>query len=275
MLELDSGLLAYTGGRAFDPALPCVVFIHGAQLDHSVWALQSRWFAHHGFAVLAPDLPGHGHSTGPALASVEAMADALAAPLAAATPQKLLIAGHSLGSLVALELARRLPAQTAGVALLGTAFPMTVAPALLAATRDMPAEAMVSIDVWSHSPGIAAFNRRFSAPGPGFSIPGQNLRLMQRTARRHGPDVLPGDFAACNAYTAGLEAAAALSCPALFLLGEADTMTPPRAAQSLIAACRAARVVRIPGAGHDLMNEAGAATLAALRDFSSSVLLEI
>ena len=36
---------AYTGGKPFDPALPCVVFIHGALHDHSVWTLLARWFA--------------------------------------------------------------------------------------------------------------------------------------------------------------------------------------------------------------------------------------
>ena len=66
------------------PAQPTVVFIHGAQNDHSVWALQTRYFAHHGFNVLAVDLPGHGRSAGPALASVEAMADWLLAVLDAA-----------------------------------------------------------------------------------------------------------------------------------------------------------------------------------------------
>ena len=49
---------AYTGGRPFDPALPAVVFIHGAEHDHCVWALQSRYLAHHGRGVLAVDLPG-------------------------------------------------------------------------------------------------------------------------------------------------------------------------------------------------------------------------
>ena len=42
---------AATGGRAFDPAQPLVVFIHGASLDHTVWALLARWFAHHGHAL--------------------------------------------------------------------------------------------------------------------------------------------------------------------------------------------------------------------------------
>ncbi len=53
-----------TGGKPFDPSLPAVVMIHGAGFDHSTWALHSRWFAHHGYSVLAPDLPGHGRSGG-------------------------------------------------------------------------------------------------------------------------------------------------------------------------------------------------------------------
>ena len=65
----------YTGARSLDAALPAVVFIHGAGQDHSAWALQSRYFAHHGFNVLAVDLPGHGRSGGDALRSVEAIAD--------------------------------------------------------------------------------------------------------------------------------------------------------------------------------------------------------
>ena len=57
----------YTGGKAFDAALPCIVFVHGAMNDHGNFTLLARWFAHHGFCVLAPDLPGHMRSAGPAL----------------------------------------------------------------------------------------------------------------------------------------------------------------------------------------------------------------
>ena len=56
---------AYTGGKPFNADQPCVVLIHGALHDHSVWALQSRYLAHHGWSVLALDLPGHGRSAGP------------------------------------------------------------------------------------------------------------------------------------------------------------------------------------------------------------------
>ena len=65
---------AATGGRTFDAAKPLIVFLHGAGMDHTVWQLPARSFAWHGYSVLAPDLPGHGRSEGPALSSVAAMA---------------------------------------------------------------------------------------------------------------------------------------------------------------------------------------------------------
>src|SRR5688572_30211924 len=96
---------AYTGGKPFDPALPCVVFIHGALHDHSVWTLLARWFAHHGFGVLAVDLPGHGRSAPPVAQSIEALADWTLSLLDAARVQRAALVGHSMGSLIALEAA--------------------------------------------------------------------------------------------------------------------------------------------------------------------------
>src|SRR5262245_16338583 len=98
---------AASGGRNHDTALPLIVFVHGAGLDHTVWALLARWFAHRGFAVLAPDLPGHGRSAGEPLVSIGAMADWIAALIAAAGAGKATIIGHSMGALVALETAAR------------------------------------------------------------------------------------------------------------------------------------------------------------------------
>jgi len=234
--------------------------------------LQSRYFAHHGCSVLAFDLPGHMRSEGPPLATVEAMADRLCEGIVATGVTRVLVAGHSMGSLIALELARRLPDRVAGVALVAAAFPMRVSEALLAATRTDPPAALDMINVWSHSTSTAAFERKPNNPGPGFSNVWQNLRLMQRIARRDGADVLPLDFAACNSYAGGLEAAQALRCPALFVLGSQDVMTPPRAAQALINACADATVVQLADGGHSLMAERPDQVLAALKDFASRVL---
>lgn len=262
-------LYAYTGGKTFDPALPTIVFLHGGEHDHSVWILQSRYMAHHGYSVLALDLPGHMRSAGPALTTIESMAEHIAAALKACGAERLIVVGHSMGSLIALELGVLLRDKVHGVVLVATASPMQVSDVLLDATRNSTAQAMDMINVWSHSASIDAFDRKPSSPGPGFSNVWSNLRLMQRVAQRNGADVLHADFAACNAYRHGAQAAAELTCPALFILAVSDLMTPARAAQPLIDACRDATVVTLAGAGHSLMAENPDGVREALHHFAA------
>ncbi|HMM55470.1 MAG TPA: alpha/beta hydrolase [Candidatus Desulfobacillus sp.] len=258
----DTKAYAYTGGRPCDPALPAVVFIHGAANDHSVWNLQTRWFAHHGFCVLAPDLPGHGRSAGPLLATVEAQADWLLALLDAAGVAQAALVGHSMGSLIALEAAARLPQRVTKIALVGTAVPMPVSDALLAAARDDRARAEGMVNLWSHGPrGALGGNRQ-----PGHWLMGAGLRLMQRAA----PGVLFNDLSACNDYQRGAEAATALRCPALLVVGSRDLMTSPRGAAKLAASMADARTAVIEGCGHALMAEYPDAVLDALRGFMGS-----
>src|SRR5574343_1679310 len=95
----------YTGGKPFDAAKPTVVRIHGVLNDHSVWALQSRYLAHHGYNVLAVDLPGHCKSAGDAPATVEQAADFIVALLDALGIARAALVGHSWGSLIALQAA--------------------------------------------------------------------------------------------------------------------------------------------------------------------------
>jgi len=257
---------AYAGGKAFDPALPTVVFIHGAQNDHSVWGLQSRWFAHHGHNVLAVDLPGHGRSSGPALPSVEAMADWLLALLDAAGVRRALLAGHSMGSLVALEASLRAPDRVRGLAMLGTTYPMTVADSLLATARDDEDAAIDMVNIWSHS----RIAHKPSSPGPGFSVMGGSRRLMQRMSAINPDALFHTDFAACNAYANGEAAAQALRSPALFIFGARDMMTPPRSTRTLTAAIAHGKVVTVD-AGHALMAEQPDAVLDALIAFAGSL----
>jgi fermentation-respiration switch protein FrsA (DUF1100 family) len=149
-------------------------------------------------------------------------------------------------SLIALELAPGWR-PVSGVALIATSF-RELSDALLEATRAAPDAAMDMINVWSHSPSIRAYDRKPSNPGPGFSNIWQNLRLMQRIGQRE-PAALNADFVACNAYRGGAEAAAALTCPVLFVLGASDQMTPTRNARTLIDACRQPTVVMLEGSG--------------------------
>jgi len=250
---------AYCGGRAFDAALPAVAFLHGGAQDHSVWILQSRYLAHHGYGVLALDLPGHGRSGGAPLSRIADMTDWVIALLDAAGVRTAALVGHSMGSLVALDCAARHPRRVSRIALLGTAFPMRVSPALLEAARGNEPAAQYMINVWSHS----AYAHYPSNPGPGFWVIGENLRLMQRQK----PGVLHADFAACNAYADGLERAARIRCPALLLLGERDAMTPARAASDLVRAIPGAKSVVLEDCGHSLMAEKPDAVLKHLAAF--------
>jgi len=93
----DYEAYAYTGGKAFDATKPTLVFIHGVLNDHSVWILQTRYLAHHGFNVLAVDLPGHGRSGGDAPASVEEAAQFIEALLDAAGVRQAGLVGPQLG----------------------------------------------------------------------------------------------------------------------------------------------------------------------------------
>ena len=252
---------AYTGTRRFDAALPTVVFVHGAANDHSVWLLQSRYFAYHGSNVLAVDLPGHGRSGGEALRSVEAIADWLVAVLdAAGVPQAALV-GHSLGSLAVLAAAARHCGRVTKIALLGPAVPMAVSEVLLDAAKANDHVAYELINGWSHSAG----KQLGGNPVPGMWMIGHAMRLMERTR----PGVLHTDLAACHAYAGGLDAAANVRCPALLMVGARDLMAPPKSAQALIGALADARVVTLPDCGHAMMAEQPDAVLDALAAFLS------
>jgi pimeloyl-ACP methyl ester carboxylesterase len=251
---------AYNGGKPFDPALPCVVFIHGALHDHTVWTLLARWCAHHGYGVLAPDLPGHMRSAGPALESVEAMADWLLALLDAAGVEKAAWVGHSMGSLVALEAAGRVPDRAARLVMVGTAYPMKVSPTLLDLSRTDPLAAIDMVTPLSYST-LAA---KPGYPGPGVWTRGGGKALCRLVLAHQGDALLyHRDFKACDSYQGGLSAAAKVTAPASLILGLRDQMTVPKAATEIGAALKA-RVERVE-AGHVLMAEAPDAVLNALR----------
>jgi len=145
-------VFAATGGRAFSAGQPAVVMIHGAGMDHIVWALPARSLAHRGRAVLAIDLPGHGRSAGPALASIAEMAAWLVRFLDAAGIGQAALCGHSMGSLIALETAAAAPDRVTRLALLGVAARMPVHPDLLAAAKADPELAADLITSWGHGP---------------------------------------------------------------------------------------------------------------------------
>jgi pimeloyl-ACP methyl ester carboxylesterase len=261
-LQIDGKTaFAYTAAHDIEPAKRSIVFVHGAGLDHSWWGLQSRYFGYHGFNVLALDLPAHGRSAGPGLAAIGDMAHWVKKILDENTIKATAVVGHSMGALIALEFAARYPDTAEKIALIGAAYPMKVSDGFLDAARRNDQSAYDMETIWSHAAQVPLAGN----PNPGMWMYGDTLARLSRLA----PGVLHADLLACNTYAGGIEAAAELRCPALFVLGARDVMTPPRGAEDLIGRIEKSKSIRLATSGHSLMAEAPDATLDALIEFLS------
>ena len=249
---------AYTANHDVDPQKRTAVFIHGAGLDHSSFALQSRYFGYHGWNVLALDLPGHGKSAGPALTTVPAMSDWVLRLLGSAHVSRASLVGHSMGSLIAADAAARHADRVERIALIGTAYPMKVGEAFLGAAQRNEYSAFDMSTIWGHAPQVPLGGN----PNPGMWMYGDTQARLERLA----PGVLYADLKACNDFTLS----GSPKCPALFILGKRDVMTPVRAAKGLQDAIAGAKTVVVDYSGHSLMAEAPDATLDALIDFLNS-----
>ena len=261
-LEVDGRrVFAYTAAHELDPKKSTVVFVHGAGFDHSLFALQSRYFGYHGRNVLALDLPAHGRSEGPAIATVGGIADWVALVLKKLKIEKASIVGHSMGSLAALEFAARHPAQCERIALIAVGYPMKVTEPYLEAARNNDYTAFDMYTIWGHAAQVPLGGN----PNPGMWMYGDTLARLERLA----PGVLYNDLKAVNDYDKGEESAAKVKCPALMVLGRRDVMTPPKAAQSLQDRIPGCKVVTVGTSGHTLTAEAPDAVLDALIAFIS------
>jgi pimeloyl-ACP methyl ester carboxylesterase len=120
------------------------------------------------------------------------------------------------------------------------------------------------VNIFSHS----SIAHKPSCPAPGFYVMGGARRLMQRMSALNPAQLFYSDFFACHAYANGELAAAALTCPVLFLFGAKDMMTPARSTKALTSAVAHGKVVMVD-AGHSLMAEQPDAVLDALVSFAA------
>lgn len=251
-------VFAATGGKSFDPGKPTVVFIHGAGFNRTSFQLQSRWFAWHGWSVLALDLPAHGESGGDALTSVHDMADWVIAVLDAADIQKAVLIGHSLGAAVALEAGAEYPERIVKIGMIALSDAFPVHPHLLEAARDNDPHAHELMTSWGHGPKSKI--GRNSMPGM-WMVGGARALLAENR-----PNVLHADLKACDEWDTSLEAASNLKCPALLVMGTHDMMTPRKKGLTLGNAIPNCIHVTVKGSGHMMMQEAPDAVLDALID---------
>ena len=244
-----------TGGVEVDGKHPIVLLVHGAGMDRTVWNLQTRYLAHHGYTALAVDLPGHGASTGELIPSVGQMASWLSEIIEHLDMGPARVIGHSMGSLIGIELAAKSPLNVERLVLMGTALSMPVHPDLLQAASNNEVLAPDLITSWSL--GTKAHIAR--NPAPGFWMRGGSQALLSRAAN----GVIYNDLAACNSYEAG-SSPSLIECPVAIFIGEEDKMTPPTASLLLAAEIEDVELIHLGPVGHMMMSEAPAKVRPAL-----------
>ena len=252
-------VFAGTGGKPLTRDRPLVVLLHGAGMDHTVWVLQARFLAYHGFSVLAVDMPGHGRSEGSALTTIEAMAGWVAKVVAASGFDKAALVGHSMGAAVALTAAAQSPDRITKIALLGASLAMPVHQALLDSAKAGTMLAPELMTFW----GLGRTAQIGGHPTPGLWLTGAARRLIQNGV---GPS-LAADLQACTDWKGGPDATDKVRCPALVFAGAEDRMVPAKATGEMAAAIQGGEIVTIPASGHMMMLEAPDATVDALHRF--------
>ncbi len=248
-----------TGGKPFDSELPTVLFLHGSGLDHRSWALQTRWFAYHGFAVVAPDFPAHSLSRGDALTSIEQSGQWLLELLNALAIDSAHVVGHSQGFLSALELVKQKPEAVRSLSGVGTAAAIPVNQMLIDTAKQSTAKAANMMMQWGFGQSI----HMGTSPTPGMQPIAIGKHIMSNNP-------LSVDLQCCADYQAGEAVIADLDLPSLMVLADQDKMTPLKA--GLAAAEKlGAQTHIIEGFGHMLPIEAPKRVLTALRGFITDV----
>jgi len=244
-----------TGGQAFDNSKPTVVFVHGSGLDHRCWALQSRWFAFHGYSVFAPDLPGHGLSTGKPLSTIEAMGQWLVKALNTVEVSSVHLVGHSAGFLVALEAAGGLGDTLKTITAVASSTSIPVSDLLITAAESSANE---GADL------MLRFAFGLQARAGISAVPGMQPIAIARQIISGNP--LATDFKACHNYCAGESRISEINIPSHVILASEDKMTPIKFGLELASSLRA-RITQIDNSGHMLPLESPKKTLDAAKSF--------
>lgn len=239
---------AATGGKVAEgDDVPSLVLVHGAGMNGTVWQMQTRYIAHRGVRVYAVDLPGHGGSEGEPLSSIGDMGDWIISFLDAAGLDHVVLGGHSMGSLVALEAAARGPSRVNTLVLLGSAAEMPVHPDLIAAAEGNQRLAPELVTDW----GFGNISHKGGHVHPGLWAVGSAQSLLLGG----NPGVLANDLKACNVYKDALSSAKKVEAPVHLICSDEDKMTPYSNAKPLIDALADTNVTMLEKTGHMMQVE--------------------
>ena len=189
-----------------------IVLIHGSGLTHIVWSLHEQFLTSKGYSILSVDLPGHGSSEGPAIKSIEGIADWIKKLMEKLKINEISFLGHSQGCLVGLEFASRFPKLIKSLSLIAGSYELPVNPTLIEYADGGDMKSVELMMKWGYE-GVKKF------------IGGNPVQKIINSPRQV-QEGLAVDLRACNNYKNGLIAASNVICPTLCILGDKDKMVP-------------------------------------------------
>ena len=219
-----------------------IVHIHGAADCADVWSVVSDGVLERGGTMAVWDLPMHGSNTDTQPSSIEEYADWVEATLEATEATDVLLSGHSMGALIALEVAGRSNPRVGKLALSAVGHPLAVSRDLLEAAAVDAAVACDIIAKWSTTP-----EAKEAHP--------ERIARHAAHSKSLAAGVVERDLVACNSYTGAVRAAKAVAVPTVVIIAERDKMVPHHTAVPIIEALHDVESITIEGSGHALEHE--------------------
>ncbi|MDL1902092.1 alpha/beta hydrolase [Anaerolineae bacterium CFX9] len=239
--------------RRSGDARPILLLIHGAGGSRLDWSAEMRRLPN--VQCVLPDLASHGRSAAPIRQTIEEHTADMLALCDALEIEQALIAGHSMGGAIALQMALDAPNRVRGLILIGTGAHLPVNPALLEALQFSPETGKLKIMRWSAAPGT----------------PEAMVEQVNQTLRETPGEVLYAAFAAVSRFDVR-DRLAAITAPSLIVCGSRDVMTPPALSEELLERLPHARLVMIEGGGHQVINEQPAEAASAVKSWIDEVI---
>ncbi len=230
-----------TGGMDFDIKKPSILLMHGSGLTHIVWSLHEQFYTTQGYNVLSVDLPGHGNSEGPSLKSIEEISDWIKSLMNVLDIKKLIIIGHSQGSLVGIDFAARYPDLINSLVLAAGSYKMPVNQDLINYAEAGDEKAVLLMMKWGYE-GSKAF------------IGGNPVKKIINSFREIR-EVLAVDLNACNNYKGGKESLEKINCSTLCIFGDLDKMVPLEVGNKMSSMIKNAEKKVINNCGHMIIFE--------------------
>jgi len=232
---------ASDAGQGIDKSKDTIVFLHGSGLSHIVWSLTEQFFSNKEYNVLSLDLPGHGNSEGPCLESIETIADWLEKVFIKLKLDKVIIVAHSQGCLEALEYSYKYKSRLKKIVFVSASYRMPVNKDLIDLASNGDSEAVKLMMKWGYES-----SKKFIGGNP-------VERIIQ--SPRDISEILAVDLIACNNYSNGSEAAKALDCQSMIILGELDKMVNLEVGKKFSSLVKNSITYIIKGSGHMIMIE--------------------